>query len=110
MEGILPPVGSKTWTALVNLFKRPWFFRVWVIQEVVMAAKVSVACGSQSVSWEAIVQVARACQKTGYLGPYTIEGNAAGTHSAAVIHLLKEPKQEAGLVELLRLTRSSKLR
>jgi hypothetical protein len=34
-----------------KLMLRPWFFRVWVIQEVVIAASAEVLCGSQRASW-----------------------------------------------------------
>jgi hypothetical protein len=104
----LPHIRSSAWTALVKLFRKDWFFRVWVIQEVVNARKVSVACGSLSVSWEVIVQVSRACQKIGYLGSYTIEGYAPGTDSAIVIDSLKRSKVEANMIELLRRTRTYK--
>lgn len=88
-DGILPPPSSSAWMGLVKLFQRDWFFRVWVIQEAVNATKVSVACGSESVSWDLIVEVSQACQKNGYLGGYTVDNVTAGTHSAAVINLLK---------------------
>jgi hypothetical protein len=53
-----------------------------------------------------IVQVSLACQKIGYLGAYTIESAAAGTHSAAVIDLLKNPNKKATMMKLLPLTRN----
>jgi hypothetical protein len=32
----LPAEGSKDWTALIKLFQKPWFQRIWVIQEAVV--------------------------------------------------------------------------
>lgn len=81
---------------------------MWVIQEAVKARKILVRCGSQDVSWDAIVQVSKACQNAGYLGGYRVENSAAGTHSATVIDLLKKPGREESLMELLALTRSYK--
>lgn len=101
----LPTAFNPDWTALVKLFQRAWFSRVWVIQEVVKAKEVSVAFGPMSESWELIVKVSRACQKTGYMGSYTIKDDAPGSQSAIIIDLLKLPKQEITLMELLRLTR-----
>ncbi|KAM0243055.1 hypothetical protein ACHAP5_006928 [Fusarium lateritium] len=39
-------------TAVNNLFKRPWFYRVWVLQEITFAQKATIICGSQQVDWE----------------------------------------------------------
>lgn len=39
-------------TAVKNLFERPWFYRVWVLQEITFAQKATVICGSQQVDWE----------------------------------------------------------
>jgi hypothetical protein len=107
-DGIMPPVSSSAWTGLVKLFQRDWFSRVWVIQEVVKATKVSVLCGPKSVDWDLIVQVSRACQKIGYLGGYTIESAAHGTHSAHIIDFLKSQGEEATMMKLLPLTRKYK--
>ncbi|KAI0382216.1 HET-domain-containing protein [Hypomontagnella monticulosa] len=37
---------------LRNLFERRYFFRIWVIQEVAMARRVTLYCGDKGVSWE----------------------------------------------------------
>lgn len=36
-----------------KLFARPWFRRVWVLQEALLACEVDVMCGDRKVSWEA---------------------------------------------------------
>jgi len=46
------PAGISDQEAVLLLFKRPWFNRVWVIQEVVRAKSVSVVCGQISVPWK----------------------------------------------------------
>lgn len=43
---------------ILDLFDRPWFSRVWVLQEVGMASKVTVLCGSQFIDWNYIGTVA----------------------------------------------------
>jgi hypothetical protein len=40
--------------ALHNLFHRPWFRRVWVIQEVAFARKATVICGTRMFDWSAL--------------------------------------------------------
>ncbi|KAF5566543.1 heterokaryon incompatibility het-6 [Fusarium phyllophilum] len=38
--------------AVSNLFKKPWFSRVWVLQEITFAQKATVICGDYQLSWE----------------------------------------------------------
>jgi len=40
------------WIAFVYLFNRPWFSRIWVIQEIVMSKTAIVICGKYSISWD----------------------------------------------------------
>ncbi|KAG5657653.1 hypothetical protein KAF25_007686 [Fusarium avenaceum] len=39
-------------TAVNHLFESPWFYRVWVLQEITFAQKATVICGNQQVDWE----------------------------------------------------------
>lgn len=43
---------SPAWGHLRRVYKRPWFERLWVIQELVVAKEVIVVCGGQSISWD----------------------------------------------------------
>lgn len=43
------------WEATKKLFSRPWFSRVWVIQEARNAKTAEVICGSEVLSWECIL-------------------------------------------------------
>lgn len=40
------------WDAFNKLMQRPWFHRRWIMQEISLARKATLFCGSQSVSWE----------------------------------------------------------
>ena len=43
---------GRTWQALLEIFKRPWFDRVWIIQEIQLASSMStVQCGRDMISW-----------------------------------------------------------
>jgi hypothetical protein len=44
-------VGQGYWEALAMLFQRAYFTRVWIIQEVVLAKRVDVFCGSYMSTW-----------------------------------------------------------
>jgi hypothetical protein len=39
------------WRAMTSLMQRPWFSRLWVIQEVVLSKKAELYCGTRTLSW-----------------------------------------------------------
>jgi hypothetical protein len=39
------------WEALLDLMKREWFSRRWVVQEIAMAQKATIYCGQQQLDW-----------------------------------------------------------
>lgn len=43
------PFADEAWIALFKLLSRPWFERIWTLQEFVILVNVEVTCGSQSV-------------------------------------------------------------
>nr|RBQ89273.1 hypothetical protein FVER53263_03656 [Fusarium verticillioides] len=47
----LPGLGDPAWKALAKLWARPWFRRVWVIQEFVLSPDVRMFCGEWEASW-----------------------------------------------------------
>lgn len=46
--------------ALDSLFARPWFDRLWVVQEVLIGAEAVVLCGRQHTTWQSVL-VAMCC-------------------------------------------------
>jgi hypothetical protein len=42
---------SEKWKALLELMQREWFSRRWVVQEVALAPKAIIHCGSAKLSW-----------------------------------------------------------
>lgn len=47
------PVVQPSRETIQKLFARPWFRRVWVLQEALLAREIAVICGDREVSWEA---------------------------------------------------------
>jgi hypothetical protein len=43
------------WKALLSLFKKDYWSRVWIIQEIAVAKNLKIACGSMSCNWEVAV-------------------------------------------------------
>jgi hypothetical protein len=52
--------------AITLLLRRPWFRRVWVIQEVAVATRAQVICGSQSSDWNALSNIFHVIRANGY--------------------------------------------
>ena len=50
----LPAPDSQEWAALSQFLDRPWFQRVWVIQEVVLSNNIQVVCGNKTLPWSDI--------------------------------------------------------
>lgn len=51
---LLPHHTAHEWKALNDLFKRSWFRRQWCFQEIVIAKKATVLCGTFDIPWEAL--------------------------------------------------------
>ena len=41
-----PANNEEEWVALLNLFQKPWWLRVWILQEAVMSGSAAVVCGT----------------------------------------------------------------
>jgi Heterokaryon incompatibility protein (HET) len=39
------------WAAFLDLMKRPWFSRRWIVQEIALAREAYLHCGQESVTW-----------------------------------------------------------
>ena len=48
-------LGSTDLVAFVHLLQRPWFQRVWIIQEIGVARDVMLLCGEDELSWQGFV-------------------------------------------------------
>ncbi|KAK7959369.1 uncharacterized protein PG986_004223 [Apiospora aurea] len=46
--------GRKTWVNLLNFWSQDWYFRTWVLQEIVLAAKVVILYQDTAISLDAI--------------------------------------------------------
>jgi hypothetical protein len=52
MTAFAEPNYIRSWPAFYDLFKRPWWKRCWVVQEVAVSGDVIVNCGLDSIAWE----------------------------------------------------------
>ncbi|KAF2159517.1 hypothetical protein M409DRAFT_29991 [Zasmidium cellare ATCC 36951] len=57
----MPEVGNTKWKALEGVLLRPWFYRTWVVQEVVLNANVELTLGDDvarcSITWDELEDV-----------------------------------------------------
>ncbi|TQN69888.1 Heterokaryon incompatibility protein 6, OR allele [Colletotrichum shisoi] len=50
----LPSPDAEVWKALWDLFSRPWFTRLWIIQEVILSKDAWVVCGGDITKWDVL--------------------------------------------------------
>jgi hypothetical protein len=43
---------KKEWKALYKFTRRPYWFRTWIIQELVVGEDILILCGPRAISWE----------------------------------------------------------
>ena len=53
----LPKRGHKRWNALSAILRRPWFWRTWVVQEVVLNPNVELVLGPSMLTWDELESV-----------------------------------------------------
>ncbi|KAI7363332.1 hypothetical protein KC354_g6566 [Hortaea werneckii] len=53
----LPKRGHKRWKALAAILRRPWFWRTWVVQEVVLNPHVELVLGAAALTWDELESV-----------------------------------------------------
>ncbi|KAM3064731.1 hypothetical protein ACMFMF_011776 [Clarireedia jacksonii] len=75
----------ETWTALQELLALPWFRKVWIIQEAVLARDIEVMCGSSCVPWSVFARIEEAYSSHGHdIHQYTFKLLATQTNSTAL--------------------------
>jgi len=47
---------DELWISIIPFFLRPWFHRLWVVQEILMARELVLVCGKKTISWDALVE------------------------------------------------------
>jgi hypothetical protein len=51
----------ESWEALVDFYSCAWFYRIWVLQEMLPAHEAIILCGSHSISWDLVKYAAIWC-------------------------------------------------
>ena len=109
----LPSWDDERWNMLGSIFRRSWFERIWVVQEVVMALNATVVCGSYSMTWEQLEFTCRYVQFTADLRTFgsVRTRNAAPLERVQTISRIRRLQELGcypGMLELLLEFRSCK--
>ncbi len=109
----IPSAEDPGWTALRNLYRRDYFSRIWVVQEVALSAREPlVICGSHQAPWSRVMRVAAFCvESTPVLNNGAVKTYApTATYMGEVRSALGAAKDDRslGLLSLLIRTRRSR--
>lgn len=72
---------EKELSALSQLFQRPWWFRIWVVQEVVVSKNLAFFCGKRQISWPKVSLV----NPTGNLMLIIPDSRGVRVHQSSVL-------------------------
>ena len=96
------------WSALSNLFERPWFTRAWVVQEAAISSRVVVTCGRQTIPWKILSRVVSSLYRRGIISTFQqYIPNDFGFHRVDVISSI-QAISTFSLIDLLHANRSCK--
>ncbi|KAF2250393.1 HET-domain-containing protein [Trematosphaeria pertusa] len=69
----LPNANDAAWREVRQLFRRPWFTRLWTIQEAVLSLRIFVKCGKVTESWDDFASWCASLQQAGLLDWLVVE-------------------------------------
>lgn len=63
----LPDHNDGIWHTIGGLFRRKWFKRTWIVQEVLLAKEITFLCGRVLVAWDSLVELRLSLMKAGLI-------------------------------------------
>ncbi|KAK7985799.1 hypothetical protein PG988_003421 [Apiospora saccharicola] len=107
----LPRSQVARWRALANLLERPYWRRVWIVQEIVLAEKLRLQCGLDEARWEGLTNLLDPRGRKRVFEPRAAKRSIESVRGSlpARIHSLRHSHQVRGcrLQEVLEATRGS---
>ena len=108
-----PKPNAPDWKIVRDFFTNPWFERVWVVQEAVLASRAMVLIGDWEVDWAAIGDAASWFQTKGYALPavlkYELQDQQDLLPVAKAVSVWKQcssPGKQIALLDLLQAFRN----
>ncbi|KAF1948570.1 HET-domain-containing protein [Byssothecium circinans] len=66
----LPPLYNPVWSAFAQVLQRPWFRRLWIVQEASVTRNIEILCGLETISWEELMRAVQYAVDLGVLIAY----------------------------------------
>jgi hypothetical protein len=63
VKKLIEPSREKQFAALLALFRRDYFWRIWVVQEITCAKKAQIYCGSKEMPWKSFQNIGAVMEK-----------------------------------------------
>ncbi|PMD17146.1 hypothetical protein NA56DRAFT_662456 [Hyaloscypha hepaticicola] len=95
---------AESWKALGQFYCRPWFTRVWVIQEVLKARKAVAMCGKLEIEWLQIALTALWIRQDRHLKPRALSLGGWESFLNAAVMGNRNILRSATPLDLLRMT------
>lgn len=98
-SGVRKPLAYKpSWVVLEELFSHPWFWRLWVIQEVAVSSYSTLIWGDEQIQWDL---VGEACNWLKAHYPPSRRTYIFGAYNAAYIYKMEMQAREGKLYPFL---------
>ena len=98
------------WEPVIALLHRPWFGRLWVVQEVVLAKHAVVFCGNRSLSWDVVEKVIGTLSAHGLLAFFPEKAKTRSGQNITSMRLIRHrrslPGKGPGLLDLIAMCRN----
>ena len=104
----IPGSLASEWRALSSLLRKRWFSRVWIVQEITLARKATLVCGSLTLTWERFIVALANLLTSPLRGILFTQDRPQGIstlHIFANILTGRDSQKPLGLFDLLVLTR-----
>ncbi|GIZ41578.1 hypothetical protein CKM354_000487700 [Cercospora kikuchii] len=105
------PPTSEEIAALYALFERPWFSRIWIVQEAGVSSKILVQCGSHQIDWWAFsfgFLITQKLKRVARLGPKSHRNLVVMSRTRSSIHvgnsmkhMMNKPDPDLSITSLL---------
>lgn len=86
-----PVLTNEQWQSIFRIFDRSWYTRGWIFQEVALAQKCKVLCGTVKLSLDIIAGYATFLGRSGWLNSVEWKGSSASPRARRNIFMILEP-------------------
>jgi hypothetical protein len=100
---LLGELSHPQYNAFIQLLKRPWWTRSWIVQELFLARRATLLCGSSNIEWDtfsvAALLISGTEDSVGSVNNLLNAGHAAAL--VRIVSILKHSKRKLDLLDIL---------